>query len=89
MTLTARIFFTLKINFIDTSRHFYRICTGATNENLILLLFGFKARVKDRSLHGTLTALLLIKVLMAFNIFIDLKKAFHSIDHEIILKKTY
>ena len=51
-----------------------------------------------RSLHSTLTALLetndnwcvnIDRGLLNGVIFIDLKKAFDTIDHEIILKKTY
>ena len=51
-----------------------------------------------RSLHSTLTALLetndnwsvnIDRGLLNGVIFIDFKKAFDTIDHEIILKKTY
>ena len=57
--------------------------------------FGFKTRIKDRSLHATLTALLQTNDSWCVNIdrgllngviFIDLKKAVYTIDHEIILK---
>ena len=75
-------------------------CDFLNLSNLFISIYGLlnSGQSGFRSLHSTLTALLetndnwcvnIDRGLLNGVIFIDLKKAFDTIDHEIILKKTY